>query len=85
MALLAVAEICLSAPSAKSLVMFPRLGTQNCGRDDKEGVLPSVALKVDMYLLPRKWHWMRVTVMVGRTEFHTPVFIQVVAQDLCQA
>jgi len=34
-----------------------------------------------MCLLPEKWHWMRVTAMIGGTEFHTPVFIQVVAQD----
>ena len=36
-------------PSAKSLGMFPRLGTQNCGRDGKEeGVMPSVEIKVDI-------------------------------------
>lgn len=66
--------------------MLPRLGTQNCGTDGKEeGVMPSVDSKVDMCLLPEKWHWMRVTVMLGGTELHTPLFIQVVAQDLCQA
>lgn len=65
--------------------MFPRSGTQNCGRDGKESVLPSVEFKVDMCLLPEKWDWMGVTVMVGGTELHTPVFIQVVAQDFCQA
>lgn len=47
--------------------------------------MPSVDSKVDMCLLPEKWHWMRVTVMVGGTELHTPLFIQVVAQDLCQS
>lgn len=35
------------------------------------------------YLLPEKWHWIRVTLMIGGTEFHTPVFIQVVARDIC--
>lgn len=49
------------------------MGTQNCGRDGKESVLPSVEFKIDMCLLPEKWHWMRVTVMVGGTELHTPV------------
>lgn len=38
-----------------------------------------------MCLLPEKWHWKRDTAMIGGTEFHTPVFIQGVAQDLCQA
>jgi len=36
-------------PSAKSLGMVPRFGTQNCGRDEKEeGVVPSLEIKVNI-------------------------------------
>lgn len=33
--------------------------------------MPSVDSKVDMCLLPEKWHWMRVTVMVGGSTLHS--------------
>lgn len=68
------AEIGLrSARFCKTIGHVPKVGHTKLWERWKEGVLPSVKFKVDMCLLPEKWDWMRVTVMVGGTELRTPL------------